>query len=151
MTDPQTAADAAERNDVAAARVQAWLDGHSPIPPKGAVRSLLWERAELLADCARMAAELEQVRGERGADLVAVVAMLDGVDHYRVWLADAYDPDVPAPDPATAIYRRAHELRARFAGRLFAAGYDPEAPGVAATRPTGGSDAGGAGKGPESP
>ena len=67
MTDPQTAADAAERNDVAAARVEAWLEGYNPILPKAAVRSLLWERAELLAERARMAAELEQVRGERDA------------------------------------------------------------------------------------
>ena len=60
--DPQTAVDAAERNDVAAARVEAWLEGYNPILPKAAVRSLLWERAELLAERARMAAELEQVR-----------------------------------------------------------------------------------------
>lgn len=55
----------------------------------------------------------------------------DAAERVQRWL-DAYDPDAPAPDPATAMYRRAHELRTCFAGRLFAAGYDPAAPGVAA-------------------
>lgn len=69
--------------------------------------------------------EVDRLRGEHGSsdrDLVAVASVLDGVEHYRVWLADAYDPDVPAPDPVYLLYRRAHELECQFGARLKAAG-----------------------------
>ena len=72
MTDPQTAADAAER-------VQAFLDAWDTTeylaemtevagPFDGVPALTTYDLRALLADRARMAAELEQVRGERAAD-----------------------------------------------------------------------------------
>lgn len=70
-TNPQTAADAAER-------VQAALDSIWPNswePDQNDVRALLVERHEFLADNARMAAELEQVR----SDWLAQTAQLNRI------------------------------------------------------------------------
>lgn len=89
MTDPQTAADAAER-------VQRWLDVREPVAvsdviatviPDVGVRSERFplnasDLAALLAERARMAAELERVRGERDEDVraVATVARATGLN-----------------------------------------------------------------------
>ncbi len=60
-------------DDEAAARVGAWLDGHDPILPKAAVRSLLWQRAELLGERARLADRNEQLRDT----LIVATRLLD--------------------------------------------------------------------------
>lgn len=69
-TNDVTAATPLMTDDEAAVKLEAWLAGHDPVLSKAAVRAVLWRRAELLADRARMAAELEQVRGNAYAEAV---------------------------------------------------------------------------------
>lgn len=107
--DPQAATGVLMSDDEAAARVGAWLDGHDSILSKFAVRSLLWQRAELLGECARLTdrnEQLEQVRNEsaewkRRAERAE--ARLQAVVMCRVWKDDLGRGRVFADDLRHAV------------------------------------------------